>query len=92
MTFTIELTPEESRRVEAAQAQGVDVPTLFRGLLHTLPEPNALTPEQKEAQRVATIRAAAGSMAHFGGGMVEELHRERQADLKRDEREYEAMQ
>ena len=48
MTFMIELTQEESQRVEAAQAQGVDVPGLIRGLLHSLPE--LQTQEERDAE------------------------------------------
>ena len=53
MTFTIELTPEESRRVEVAQAQGVDVSTLIRRVIDTLPAETPAAPVLTEKQKAA---------------------------------------
>ncbi len=33
MTLTIELTPEEERRIREAEAKGIDVTALFKGIL-----------------------------------------------------------
>ena len=48
-------------------------------------KPNATEAEQK---RLDAIAALIGKYAHLGGGMVEELHRERQADNERAARSY----
>lgn len=91
MILTIELTPEESGRVENAQALGVDVSAMIRRVIDALPaETQKTIAEQKEIERIAAIRAAAGSFAHYGA-RVEDLHRERQADRERDERQFEAL-
>ncbi len=39
MTIQIELTPEEERRVRAAEERGLDVTALLRGVLAGLPAP-----------------------------------------------------
>ncbi len=39
MRLTIELTPEEERRLRNAQAQGFDVTAMVKALLAGLPEP-----------------------------------------------------
>jgi hypothetical protein len=50
MTITLELTPEEERRVAQARAAGVDVDALLKGTLSRLPDAadtiGTLTPEQ----------------------------------------------
>lgn len=45
MTLTIDLTPEETRRVEQAKAQGIDVQAIFKGVIAGLPPvPEEQTP------------------------------------------------
>jgi hypothetical protein len=51
MTLTIELTPEEERRLRSAQAKGIDVTAIFKGILTGLSEDTAplyetATPEE----------------------------------------------
>jgi hypothetical protein len=41
LTLTLELTPEEMRRIEAARDKGFDIRGLIRGLIAGLPEPPA---------------------------------------------------
>ena len=38
MTLTIELTPEEERRIQNAQAKGFDVAAMIKGFLAGLPQ------------------------------------------------------
>jgi hypothetical protein len=48
LTLNIELTPEEERRVRSAQAKGLDVTAMIKGLLAGLPEvPETEHPEDK---------------------------------------------
>lgn len=39
MTLTLELTLNEERRVREAKARGIDVQTLLKGVIASLPEP-----------------------------------------------------
>lgn len=39
MTLTLELTPQEECRVREAKARGIDVQTLLKGVIASLPEP-----------------------------------------------------
>jgi hypothetical protein len=38
MTFTVELTPEEERRLQTATARGFDARAMFKGLIASLPD------------------------------------------------------
>lgn len=38
MTLTLELTPQEGRRLQAAQAKGTDVLTMLKGVIASLPD------------------------------------------------------
>ena len=42
MTFTINLTPEETHRVQSAQRKGIDIMALFKGLIAALPADSSL--------------------------------------------------
>ena len=37
MTFILELTPEEERRLQGARERGIDVNALFKGVIAGLP-------------------------------------------------------
>jgi len=85
MTLTLELSPaEQARLTDAARQTGLEPADLVRQwVTERLPAPTEA--EAQEAARVARIKAARGSLAHLGSGMVEELHRERQADKEKEE-------
>jgi hypothetical protein len=56
MTYTLDLTHDEMRRVRAAEARGVSVAALVKGLIGALPETNPVTPEPRAvADEDATI-------------------------------------
>jgi hypothetical protein len=54
MTLTIDLTPEQSARLQqAAKARGIDVPAVVRDLIEHLPEtmsPQAVSSGKKKAR------------------------------------------
>lgn len=83
MTLTIDFTPTEEARLDAAARQeGIDSATLVKKLVNNLPPATAQA--ASEQARIAAIHAARGSMAHLGV-TVEDLHRERQADKNCEE-------
>jgi len=88
MTLVIDLSPTEEIWLEtAAQQTGLTpnllVKKLLRERLPSLVQPIATS----EEARVAAIWAALGSMAHIGMG-VEDLHRERQDDKRKEEMQF----
>ncbi len=88
MSFLMDLPPDVETRLQAeATRQGVDWQEAARRLIVAGLPP---APSESEARRLAAIDAAFGSLSHFGGDLVEELHRERQADNERDAHSYEA--
>jgi hypothetical protein len=38
MTLTLDLTPEEERRIQGAKAKGIDVHALLKGVIASLPQ------------------------------------------------------
>lgn len=82
MTLTIDLSPTEQALLTAAAKQtGLEPSALVKKLVteHLPPEDDA-----REQARIAAIYAAIGSMAHIDVS-VDDLHRERQADKKKEE-------
>jgi hypothetical protein len=58
MTLTLELTPEEERRVATATAKGIDVSALLKGVLASLPaEPEAPAVQDKTLELFAQWEA-----------------------------------
>jgi hypothetical protein len=51
MTLTIDLTPEETRRVHTAQEIGIDVTAIMRGVIAGLPE----APQVSEDRTLALL-------------------------------------
>lgn len=61
MNLTIELTPEEARRVENARTHGVDVDAVVKGILAGFPDtplesPNPVRPGQRTLELLARWR------------------------------------
>ena len=48
MTFTVDLTPEETRRIQNARTKGIDVTALFKGIIASLPD--EVLPEKPEIE------------------------------------------
>ena len=46
MTLTLELTPQEERRLEAARAKGIDVLTMLKGFIASLPDAPKIEQDQ----------------------------------------------
>lgn len=46
MTYNLDLTPEQMRRIQAAEQRGIDVSGLIQGVIANLPEEPAVYPEQ----------------------------------------------
>ena len=80
MTLTLNLTPEETRRVENAKGLGFDVTALLRGLISGLPEPTAPIVDRTEelfdqwaaedaTDDPAEIEAAERELAEFKANM-----------------------
>lgn len=77
MTLTIELTPEETRRIEDAKAKGIDVDAIIKGVIAGLPEPMEDRTEELFAQweaedatdDPAEIEAAERELAEFKANM-----------------------
>ena len=94
MSLLMDLPPEvETRLQQEATRQGVPpaavaLRLITDGLPAALKEAGQADKTAREKQRVAAIRAAAGSLAYVGAS-VEDLHRERQADKERDARAFE---
>lgn len=82
MTLTLELPPEieEQLRTKAAKA-GQDVGTYVAHILAS----TAASNESGEAARLAAIRSLRGKYAELGISS-EDITRERQKDMKREER------
>ncbi len=59
MTLTLELTPEEERRVQGANAKGIDIAAIIKGGISGLPEaPEAGMLEDKTLTMLQAWRAA----------------------------------
>src|SRR5436190_15802736 len=50
MTLKLELTPGESRRVEEAKSQGVDIAALLRALINAFPAPTKPDPPPSKSK------------------------------------------
>jgi hypothetical protein len=48
MTLTIELTPEEERRLQAARAKGIDIQALLKGVIAALPDSPEMVEDRTE--------------------------------------------
>lgn len=46
MTLTLELTPDEERRLQGARTKGIDVLTLLKGVIASLPEVSATSADR----------------------------------------------
>lgn len=83
MTLTIELSPaEQARLTDAARRTGLEPADLVK---QWVAERLRVPMEAEEEARIARIKASRGSLAPLGSGLVEELHRERQADKEKEE-------
>jgi hypothetical protein len=58
MTLTLDLTPQEQRRVQEAKARGIDVQALLKGVIMSLPD----TTEDRTAELFAQWAAEDASM------------------------------
>ena len=95
MTLTLHLSPEvEARLRAAAQEQGLDPVDVAEQLLQAylpavtreLPA-NGMTTPKRDPAFVAVVKSLRGKFAHTATDLATEaLHRERQADKKREER------
>ena len=91
MSFIMDLPPDVETRLQAeATRQGVPPAAVALRLFTDNLPPAKVEAEEAERRRLAAIDEAFGSLAHLGGGLVEELRRERQADDERYARSYEA--
>jgi hypothetical protein len=95
MTLTLHLSPEVEARLRAvAQEQGLDPVDVAEQLLQTYlpavtrePPANGMTTPERDPAFVALVKSIRGKFAHTATDLATEaLHRERQADKKREER------
>jgi hypothetical protein len=68
MTYTLDLTDDEMRRVRAAEARGVSVAALVKGLIGALPASHSAEPE-------ASTSAAEAPTLAFLQARLDEYHR-----------------
>jgi hypothetical protein len=91
MTLTIELTPEEEARLQAAaRGRGVDPAEFARRLLadNLPPIQEEAAGSERDPARVILVKRVQGKFAHTAHGLASEsLHRERQADREKEERQ-----
>ena len=89
MSFIMDLPPDVETRLEAeASRQGVPAAEIALRLFTDNLPPAKVEAEEAERKRLAAIDEAFGSLSHLGGGLLEERHRERQADIERAARSY----
>jgi hypothetical protein len=54
MTLTLELTPEEARRVELARQRGFDITALLKGVIASLPDAPVIQGSERPLYETAT--------------------------------------
>ncbi|HZO89387.1 MAG TPA: hypothetical protein VFB38_13740 [Chthonomonadaceae bacterium] len=62
MIYTIELTPQELQRIQNAQAKGIDVTALFKGVIAGLPPVEKEPVEDRTLELFAQWKAEAEAM------------------------------
>ena len=87
-TLTLDLTPEEARRIQEAQRQGVDLDQILKGMItrlthspringNTPPTPVVLTLEEMEAQVQQDFDRSGMSDEELGAFVNDLVHRVR---------------
>lgn len=87
MTLTLELTPEQERRVrEEAASQGLDTQSyILTRLLGESPKTEESVSEDR-ARQIAAAREGYGKFAHLPGGSSYEFIAEKQREIEREDR------
>ena len=86
MTVTIDLTPEQSARLEQeAKARGVDVPAVLRDLIEQIPNRRAMPQKTAHPEKPARRLQGYGKFAGIGPS-VDEFLREKHEETAREER------